>query len=196
MEGPLFSGAYHKPDRTKTTGHTWKELNAMAHDFNADEVFRIAEQIERNGADFYGQIAIKVAGDPISRLFQELSSMEKEHEKLFSSMRSTLSDQEREGATFDPEQENLQYLQALAGVSVLDDRTKRAFSLIESLAGEDGVKSGLKAAIDLEKDSVVFYLGMKELVPERLGKDKLDWIIKEEMRHIRILGARLLSLKK
>jgi len=37
---------------------------------------------------------------------------------------------------------------------------------------------------------------MKELVPERLGKDKLDWIIKEEMRHIRILGARLLSLKK
>jgi rubrerythrin len=168
----------------------------MAHDFNADEVFKIAEQIERNGADFYAQIAKKVSGDPISRLFQELSSMEKEHEKLFSSMRSGLSDQEREGTTFDPEQESLQYLQALAGMSVLDDRTKKAFSLIESLSGEEGLKSGLKTAIELEKDSVVFYLGMKELVPERLGKDKLDWIIKEEMRHIRILGARLLSLKK
>lgn len=168
----------------------------MANEFNADEVFRIAEQIERNGADFYGRIGKKMAGDPISRLFQDLSSMEKEHEKAFSAMRSSLSDQEREGTTFDPEQEGSQYLQALAGISVLDDRVKKAFSLVESLSGEEALKSGLKAAIDLEKDSVVFYLGMKELVPERLGKDKLDWIIKEEMRHIRILGARLLSLKK
>jgi rubrerythrin len=168
----------------------------MAHDFNADEVFRIAEQIEKNGADFYARVAEKTSGDPISRLFTDLSSMEKQHEKIFSSMRSALSDQEREGNTFDPEQEGSQYLQALAGISILDDRAKKAFSLIGNLSGEDGLRSGLRAAIDLEKDSVVFYLGMKELVPERLGKDKLDWIIKEEMGHIRILGAKLLSLKK
>jgi len=168
----------------------------MANEFTADEVFRIAEQIERNGADFYGQIAEKVSGDPISRLFRELASMEKEHEKTFSAMRSSLSDEEREGTTFDPDQEGPQYLEALAGVSVLDDRVKKAFSLIATLSGDDILRDGLKAAIDLEKDSVVFYLGMKELVPDRLGKDKLDWIIKEEMRHIRILGARLLSHKK
>ncbi|RJR54347.1 MAG: rubrerythrin [Desulfobacteraceae bacterium] len=168
----------------------------MANEFNADEVFRIAEQIEKNGGDFYGKIAEKAAGDPISRLFKDLASMEKEHEKAFSTMRSALSDQEREGTTFDPGQEGTQYLEALAGISVLDDRVKKAFSLIATLSGDDMVRDGLKAAIDLEKDSVVFYLGMKEMVPERLGKDKLDWIIKEEMRHIRILGARLLSLKK
>ena len=36
---------------------------------------------------------------------------------------------------------------------------------------------------------------MKELVPERLGKDKVDAIIKEEMDHIRILAGKLKDLK-
>jgi rubrerythrin len=55
------------------------------------------------------------------------------------------------------------------------------------------MKDILKAAIGAEKDSIVFYLGMKELVPAKLGKDKIDDIIKEEMSHIRLLSARLLK---
>ena len=38
-----------------------------------------------------------------------------------------------------------------------------------------------KAAILAEKDSIVFYLGMKDMVPEALGQSHLDAIIKEEM---------------
>ena len=53
----------------------------------------------------------------------------------------------------------------------------------------------LKAAILAEKDSIVFYLGMKDLVPDKLGKDKLDEIIKEEMGHIRILSKELIAHK-
>lgn len=168
----------------------------MGYDFNADEIFRIAEQIEKNGADFYSRVAAKVADAPMKSLFTDFSSMEKEHEKIFSAMRSTLAEKDREGTTFDPEDEGAQYLQTLAGVSVLDDKVKKAFALLEGLSGKEGLRSALTAAIDLEKESVVFYLGMKELVPARLGKDKLEGILKEEMRHIRVLGARLLSLKK
>jgi rubrerythrin len=36
---------------------------------------------------------------------------------------------------------------------------------------------------------------MKDLVPDHLGKDKLDEIIKEEMKHIRILNDKLIDLK-
>jgi rubrerythrin len=53
----------------------------------------------------------------------------------------------------------------------------------------------LKAAILAEKDSIVFYLGMKEMVPEKFGKDKLDKIIKEEMGHIKILANELKGIK-
>ena len=51
----------------------------------------------------------------------------------------------------------------------------------------------LKSAIEAEKDSIVFYLGMKEAVPENLGKDRIETIIKEEMGHIRVLSRELVS---
>ena len=49
----------------------------------------------------------------------------------------------------------------------------------------------LRMAIGLEKDSIVFYLGLKELVPERLGKGRLDGIIQEEYGHINSLSAKM-----
>jgi len=36
---------------------------------------------------------------------------------------------------------------------------------------------------------------LKEMVPEKFGKDKLDKIIKEGMGHIKILGNELVALK-
>ena len=42
----------------------------------------------------------------------------------------------------------------------------------------------LKSAIEAEKDSIVFYLGMKEAIPQNLGRDRIEAIIKEEMEHI------------
>jgi rubrerythrin len=168
----------------------------MGYEFNADEIFRIAEQIEKTGADFYSLVAARVKDAQMRSLFMDLSSMEKEHEKVFSSMRSRLSEQEREENTFDPTQESSAYLQTLAEMSVVDDKANKAFGVLEGLSGPEGLAGALKAAIDLEKESVIFYLGMKELVPARFGKDKLEGILKEEMSHIRLLGARLLSMKK
>ena len=37
---------------------------------------------------------------------------------------------------------------------------------------------------------------MKDLVPESLGKDRMDAIIKEEMGHIKILSQKLAALKR
>jgi rubrerythrin len=54
----------------------------------------------------------------------------------------------------------------------------------------------LKAAIVAEKDSIIFYLGLKNAVPERLGGEKIDIIIEEEMSHITLLSNELLALKK
>jgi len=37
---------------------------------------------------------------------------------------------------------------------------------------------------------------MKSTIPERLGSEKVDEIIEEEMRHITLLSQRLLALKR
>ena len=50
-------------------------------------------------------------------------------------------------------------------------------------------------AIGLEKDSIVFYLGMKEMVPERLGGSRIDGIIREEMRHVNDLSREFETLR-
>lgn len=154
----------------------------MALDFNADEIFEMAEQIERNGAIFYRKAADKVSGDEKDFLL-ELAKMEDDHEVTFKALRKELTDKEKTSTTFDPNDEAPQYLKALADTRVF----------FEKDLDPSTMKEILKAAIGAEKDSIVFYLGMKDLVPGKLGKDKLDDIIKEEMSHIKLLSTRLIK---
>ena len=167
----------------------------MSYNFNADEILRLAEEIERNGALFYTLAAEQTKTPSTRQFFTELASMEKEHVKVFTSLRSKLTAREQAPVTFDPDGETAQYLKALAGVSVVDEKAQSAFALAEKLSDKEGLAKALRAAIDLEKDSVVFYLGLKEMVPKHMGQERVDEIIREEMRHIRLLGARLSSIK-
>lgn len=158
----------------------------MNYDFNAAEIFEMAEQIERNGANFYRKAAENIS-DPASKAFLiELAEMEDDHEKTFSSMKKELGGKETESNLFDPEGEAYGYLMALADIRVFFEK-KADLSSIESI---------LKEAITAEKDSIAFYLGMKELVPEASGRKRLGDIIKEEMKHIRLLSGKLAALKK
>lgn len=158
----------------------------MSIDFNADEVFEIAEQIERNGAIFYRKAAKNISDTNEKKLLLNLAEMEDEHEQTFKTMRSELSRDEKVMTTFDPDGESESYLRSLADTRVFYEKDIDLTSL----------KEILKSAITAEKDSIVFYVGMKDVVPAHLGKDKLDGIIKEEMSHIRLLSKKLIELSK
>jgi rubrerythrin len=158
----------------------------MIYDFNADDIFEMAEQMERNGIKFYTTAAKSVSDDDAKSLLLEFADMEKEHEKIFSEMRKELSSDEKQKTVFDPQGEAVYYLRALADTRVFFDK-KIDVSSLENI---------LKDAIQAEKDSIVFYLGMKEAVPEGLGKGRLDNIIKEEMGHIRMLSGKLVQIKR
>lgn len=154
------------------------------YDFSADDIFEMAEQLERNGAEFYRKAA---SGELTSRhkeLLLKLSQMEVDHEKTFHSLRSQLGSSAKESTVFDPENESVLYLRALADTRVFFQKEIDLSSM----------KEILKSAIEAEKDSIVFYLGMKEMVPDKLGKGKIDAIIKEEMGHIRLLSKELVAL--
>ncbi|MFZ2630525.1 MAG: ferritin family protein [Desulfosalsimonadaceae bacterium] len=157
----------------------------MAFDFNAKDVFEIAKQIERNGVKFYQSAAAGVTGEAEKKMLLELANMEATHEKTFSDLENELTEQETAETTFDPDNETALYVKALADTKVFFDKQIDTSSM----------KEILKAAITAEKDSIVFYLGMRDLVPGKLGGKRIDDIIKEEMSHIRILSKELMAYK-
>ncbi|MGD9213042.1 MAG: ferritin family protein [Desulfobacteraceae bacterium] len=157
----------------------------MSYDFTADNIFEMAEQMERNGADFYRTAAKSVSNPDEKQMLLDLAAMEDEHEKTFAAMRTDLKDAEKVQTVFDPDGESEMYLRALADTRVFFDKEINTESLTTIL----------KDAIGAEKDSIIFYLGMKEMVPEKMGKNRMDAIIKEEMGHIRLLSQKLAAIK-
>jgi len=158
----------------------------MSYDFNADDVLEIAEQLEKNGGKFY-RTAAESTDDPGNKEFLlELAAMEDQHEITFKAMRAELSAKEKESTVFDPDGEAAQYLRALADTRVFFEKEIDVTSM----------RAILKSAITAEKDSIVFYLGMKEAVDESLGKGRLDHIIKEEMGHIKLLSGKLVQYRE
>jgi len=157
----------------------------MSFVFNADEIFEMALQIERNGENFYRNSASKFKDSEARDLLARLADMEIEHQKIFRGMKSALTAADRKAMTYDPNNEAGLYLASLANTKVFFEKDIDT-SKIEGI---------YKSALAAEKDSIAFYLGMKDLVPSG-GREKIEDIIKEEMRHIRILGERLAALKK
>ena len=158
----------------------------MIYDFNADDIFEMAEQMERNGAAFYRTAAAAVDGEDAKSFLLKLAAMEDDHEQTFSRMRAELTKAETSSTVFDPEGEAVYYLRALADTRVFFQKEIDTSSL----------EAILKDAIVAEKDSIVFYLGMRDAVPDKMGRDRLDDIIREEMGHIRLLSKELTARKK
>ncbi len=156
------------------------------YDFNADDIFQIAQQLERNGAAFYRRAAESVQDREAKQFLLKLAAMEDDHEKTFQQMRQDLTAGEKQATVFDPRDESVAYLKALADTRVFFEKDLDTSSM----------EAILKDAITAEKDSIVFYLGMKEAVPREKGKARLEDIIKEEMSHIRLLSGELARLKK
>ncbi len=152
----------------------------MSLPFSADEVYQMAEQIERNGADFYRQAA-KIAGSADAReLLGSLAKMEDTHIELFSQLRKELPEKAAKPTVFDPYGEAALYLRAAADSHVFNVKK----DIRQILSGHETTEEIIDLALRFEKDSIAFFLGMRDAVPEELGKDKIDTLIEQEKKHI------------
>jgi len=163
----------------------------MSITFNADEIFEMAEQIERNGAKFYRKAAKGAAGASSKDTLLGLADMEVEHERTFAAMRVELSTLERASASFDPEGQAALYLRAIADGHVFNPKADPS----AKLTGKETPAQVFRTAIGLEKDSIVFYLGIQDLVGKTLGRDKIANIIQEEMSHVTLLSGELAKVE-
>ena len=161
----------------------------MALEYNADELFEMAEQIERNGREFYDRAA-KISKDAKGKdILLTLASWEEQHEKLFAAMRKGLTKKDREKGLVDRDDQAAKYLQAAADTHIFN--VQEASNILQ---GNESMMDVLTIALGFEKDTVVFYLAMKELVPKALGNDKIDGILYEEMDHVRIITDHIKAL--
>ena len=155
--------------------------------FNVDEIFEMAEEIERNGAKFYRKAAKNTSDDKIKTMLLGLAAMEDGHELTFITMRKELSADDKEPTVYDPDNQAALYLQMMAD-SYGGEGKK---SPTEELTGNESIKEILNIALNSEKDSVVFYMNMRGFIKSQEGKDEIKTIIDEEISHINLLNEKL-----
>ena len=158
--------------------------------FNSSEVLEMALQIERNGAAFYHAAAKAVADKKAAQVLETLASMEKKHEETFAAMKGILANASQEEVFDYNTEEARMYLHAMADGQVFDTRADPVRIIGEGVSTLDVMLHALK----MEKDSIVFYHGMKKLVPRSLGLEDIDRIIDEELDHIVIISKEISKL--
>ena len=162
----------------------------MTVSFTASEIFKIAEQIERNGAKFYRDAATVCMDKSMRQFFLQLEEMENNHESTFAEMRKSFQSDPDNAEVFDPNNEMIYYLKAMAKSAGWEGKsTPHA-----EFTGHETPMQILKTAIEAEKASINYYLGLKEFVSQQT-REKVDKIIKEEMGHIVTLQKHLEQFK-
>jgi len=161
----------------------------MQQEFNIDEIFTIAVDIERNGEKFYRRAAEVATEEETKKLLTELADWEKGHVKIFSDMHVQLQCKAKD-LGWDPYGEVELYLRAVANRQVFTDEHKAATFADD----HSSMREILEFALAREKDAVVFYTSLDMVLPEELSEGKVKAIIKEEVSHIRMITEKLEQL--
>ena len=148
--------------------------------FSGSELLEIAIGIERNGMAFYQALADKTGSKDVKDIYNHLAGEEKKHLDTFQSMSDSLG-QAKPQETYT--EEYMLYLKSLVDSVVFSNVTEarqkanKVFNEIEAL------DTGIQA----EKDSILFYTELQNLVRERDRKVVLK-VLDEEKNHLRQLS--------
>ena len=152
----------------------------MSISFSGSELINIAIGIERRGIAFY-DIMTKSTENTVARdVFQYLADMERQHIQIFQGML-------KEADKYQPSEtyagEYAAYLQALVDSAVFTDDVVTS----EMATQADSDIKALELAISSEKDSLLFYYEMKDIMPQQ-AQPMVIKIITEEKSHLRELS--------
>ena len=171
-------------------GRQWGIIQTLVSSRRGKTAAELAEELECNGAKFYRQAAENVADKQIKQFLLDLSVMEEGHLKAFQQMRKELGDEEKKPTIYDPDNQAVLYLQAMAD----DHGYEGKITPAQPLTGNESTTEIIEIALNSEKESVVFYFGLKAMVSAKAGKDKVEAIILEELSHITSLLNQLKAL--
>lgn len=152
--------------------------------FSVDEVFEMAQALERAGEDFYRRAASVATEAPVRCALLQLAEMEHTHLQTFARLRERLPEELRTRPPRTPGEadEHARYVRALVRTHAFGPEagTRLASPL-----------DVLQRAVELEKDAIVFLLDLQELVPLQQGREEVERILDEERQHVRTLNAHI-----
>jgi rubrerythrin len=155
----------------------------MANLFRANDAALAAVEIETRGEKFYRRLAEKADDVGTRRLFEHLADEETKHKAHFEALYERLGQvQLPAGAN---EAEFTKYMGALIDTHTLFRESDS--SLMENVKSR---KDAIMKAMIFEKESILFFMEMREMVPER-EKKFIDECIEEERNHLRQLNEML-----
>ncbi|ACR80805.1 MULTISPECIES: ferritin-like domain-containing protein [Kosmotoga] len=138
------------------------------------ELLEIAIEIEEKGYSYYSKLADRSPGYN-KVLFESLARQEKEHVEWFRDLMKEYKDEQTDAVPY--EIENADFLKSLAEISI--------FSFEDAEKVIDDLEKAVKAAVQIEKDTIEFYKRLVEYIPK---KRLLERIIREEERHLEELS--------
>jgi rubrerythrin len=152
--------------------------------FTAAEAIEMAMKIEKNGEVFYHEAASKSADSEIKALFEDLAAQEKGHYQVFQKMLT--------GAQPGPALPAAEYDQYDTYVQVALENAlfagpDKALTMARQAEGRD---IALRAALGFEKDTLLFFYDLRDMVNEA-DRETVARIIREEKKHVRRLVGML-----
>lgn len=152
--------------------------------FRAADIIELALELEKNGEAYYRSVADKARNARVKELFEDLAYQETLHYKTFEKLGQTAWDK----PLMSPEQwqEYLDYLQATVQSAFFEGQDK-ALAAADKAVTE---QQALQMAIEFEKETLLFFHDLRDLVPAGEKATVLQ-IIAEEKAHLRRLADML-----
>ena len=152
----------------------------------AAEALKWAMEIEKNGEVFYNEVATKSADPEVKALFEDLADQERGHYRAFQKMLEEVKpdpDLSSVGVQYDEYQA---YLQAVLADALFAGPDK-GLTLAEQAQDRE---TALRAAMGFEKDTLLFFYDLREMVSEA-ERGAISDVILEEKAHLRRLAKML-----
>jgi rubrerythrin len=148
----------------------------MGNIFAGSEIVEIGIQIEKNGRDFYNALVRQSKNPAALRIFKYLAGEEEKHIAVFQNILSKTERYEPIGLDAD---QYFAYMNALASGYIFTQKDKGE-EIAKKIKSD---KEAVDVGIGFEKDSIIFYEGMKKTVPD-YDQKIVDGLIAQEQTHL------------
>jgi rubrerythrin len=153
----------------------------------AAEALKWALEIEKNGEAFYNAAAAKSVAPEVKALFEELAAQERGHYRAFQKMLEGVKpDPDLSGIGYEYE-EYQTYLQVALDRALFAGPDK---GLTLAKQAQDR-ETALRAAMGFEKDTLLFFYDLREMMVSEAERRAVSDIILEEKAHVRRLAKML-----
>lgn len=149
----------------------------------AAEALKWAMEIEKNGEVFYNEVAAKSADPEVKALFEDLAAQERGHYRVFQKMLEEVKPEPDLSSVGVQYEEYQTYLQVALDNALFAGPDKGLTLARES----PDRKTALRAAMGFEKDTLLFFYDLREMVSEAERRTISD-VILEEKAHLRRLA--------